>query len=297
MIWSGQDLYTYFESSEHITNTDTNKQKDTNQEGKKMQIETNNDFNFKAGRPRRYGEYGIRRVYLRSQSTDKSLTLKINKTNFPAFAFSNFDKAKKKFSIVLTVPDETKVELAEFTELLCDTAFICREDWFPNNASVSRAEIKERMVPLWRESKTLKYDGSPWPATMRVQVGKECNVDSSAARTECTEVCLDIGTVYITQDQNWGVKMRLDSFNAEHTEQKSPKRAHSYAQTPNAPQKKQRQNVSNNDSLPILPPLVLPTLKRETTGIGECYGCINNRPSQRDHQGDGGCCAEALDYS
>lgn len=257
-----------------------------------MQIEPKTDFNFKAGRTRRYGEYGIRRVYLRSQSTDKSLTLKIARTNFPSFAFSNFDKAKKKFSIVLTVPDETKAELAEFTELLCDTAFICREDWFPNNASVSRAEIKERMVPLWRESKTLKYDGSHWPATMRVQVGKECNVDSSAARTECTEVCLDIGTVYITQDQHWGVKMRLDSFNTEYGEQKSPKRSISYVQIPDAPQKKQKQN--DNDSFLPLPPLILPTLKRETTGIGECYGCVNNRPSQRDHQGDGGCC---VDYS
>ena len=243
------------------------------------------NYYFTAGTPKPYGNFGCRHVELRDQKDNTPLTLKLNQLDLPSFALQYYNSQQRKFKATANIPDETKNSLTAFMETLQDTAFICRQDWFPN-MDLTRDQIVSLMTPIMRESKNRKRDGSAWPVTISLFVGKSMVPTVDKITPPCSLVDIEIvcNTVYINKDNHWGLKLTLETKERP----QSPKRAAPSREIPTAPAKKQRPSHWAPEELAELPPM--PQLARETTLQVECYGCVNNRPSQRDHAGEYGCC-------
>jgi hypothetical protein len=243
---------------------------------------------FTASAPKPYGRYGCKHITLSNQETSLPAKIKVAELTLPPFGVNQFGSST---SLLFNLTEPLKHALYDFTEVLIDTAIISCDVWF-DDALLSESEIRERMSPLFRDGKA-KTDGTTWPGTMRVTPGKNCQ---SAAVLDLggktlVDVVIDCSTLY-TNKEKWGVKFTLESYRIKVQDKlaksRSPenRKRPSPEWVPDSPEitPKRVSRVTN------IPPM--PKLKRQTAMVPdqECFGCVNLRPSQRDHQGENGCC-------
>lgn len=247
-----------------------------------------------------YGKHGCRHVSLRHPQTRAGGRIYIDNVDIPTFGIS--DNGYAQMNAQLSISPATKAFLRGLQNHLLDLAYASRATWFPEVES--KEALQKQFTPMFKEGR-LKRDGDSWPALMRVSLGPNLYradfEELKGKHLSC--VTVDCSVIYLNANGRWGVKMILDSFIVKdafgseeekalytkfyRTPFNSKKRISGEAKTrPSSPVKKSRLSPIKREKEQEEPIPPMTELKRS---VNDCDGCINDRPSQKDHMGPGGC--------
>jgi len=242
-------------------------------------------LNYNTSDAEDYGAHGCRHVQI-SDGKKRKLLFHLGEVTVPPFGVSvNYGV----LTLKMNISDLVAGKLTEFSAKLAETASENSTQWF---ARCTSQNIDSKLAPLFLPGKPRQNGDGLWPPILRVKLGKDlfqADFDAVLKKT-LRNVVVSCGPIYILQDGRWGMKLELESFYIEEQDTKASSLDWVFLlhqKNREAIKPKQIRRSGSPPPSPVKRPLKKVKTQREQNN---CFGCQNDRPSQRDHMGLNGCC-------